>query len=359
MPGSIFPQRSHRRGAHAGVDRRPPHRRARARPARVLRGLRLPVVRGDLPAALHLAHRVRAAPHADPLAPGALGTAAGARAASTGSPRTSEADRRGRAARRCASGCARRCAAAATACTPTTTRRSSAEKGYLRETGNLVFHVALIVVIVGVAMGPPVRLEGRRHRAGRARPSPTRCRATTPSAPGPWVDVNDLGRSRSRSTGSTPRSRSGPRARASSARRATSRRHDVTDADGGPRGRAASGSTTRWRPAAARCSCSATATPRSITVRDADGTVLYCDATPFLPQDNNYTSVGAVKVAGASPKQLGFAGFFLPTGQHRRPGPALGLPRRLEPAAGADRLRGRPVPRRVARSRSTRSTPHR
>ena len=52
-----------------------------------------------------------------------------------------------------------------------------------------------------------------------------------------------------------------------------------------------------------------------ITVRDAEGTVLYSDATPFLPQDNNYTSVGAVKVAGASPKQLGFAGFFLPTGR--------------------------------------------
>jgi cytochrome c biogenesis protein len=51
-----------------------------------------------------------------------------------------------------------------------------------------------------------------------------------------------------------------------------------------------------------------------ITVRDAQGTVLYSDATPFLPQDNNYTSVGAVKVPGATPEQLGFAGFFLPTG---------------------------------------------
>ncbi len=51
-----------------------------------------------------------------------------------------------------------------------------------------------------------------------------------------------------------------------------------------------------------------------ITVRDGEGAVLYSDATPFLAQDNNYTSVGAVKVPGASPQQLGFAGFFLPTG---------------------------------------------
>jgi cytochrome c biogenesis protein len=50
-----------------------------------------------------------------------------------------------------------------------------------------------------------------------------------------------------------------------------------------------------------------------ITVRDAKGQVLYNEATPFLPQDNNYRSVGAVKVSGASPKQLGFAGLFLPS----------------------------------------------
>ncbi len=49
-------------------------------------------------------------------------------------------------------------------------------------------------------------------------------------------------------------------------------------------------------------------------MRDADGTAVYSGATPFLPQDNNYTSVGAVKVPGAQPDMLGFAGFFLPTG---------------------------------------------
>jgi cytochrome c biogenesis protein len=37
------------------------------------------------------------------------------------------------------------------------------------------------------------------------------------------------------------------------------------------------------------------------------------EATPFLPQDANYKSVGAIKVSAASPKQLGFFGFFLPS----------------------------------------------
>ena len=52
-----------------------------------------------------------------------------------------------------------------------------------------------------------------------------------------------------------------------------------------------------------------------ITVRDAKGAVLYREATPFLPQDPNYRSVGVIKVPSASPKQLGFTGFFLPTAE--------------------------------------------
>jgi len=50
-----------------------------------------------------------------------------------------------------------------------------------------------------------------------------------------------------------------------------------------------------------------------ITVRDGNGQVLLHEATPFLPQNANYKSVGAVKVSAASPKQLGFFGFFLPS----------------------------------------------
>ncbi|WP_446666202.1 cytochrome c biogenesis protein ResB [Flexivirga sp. B27] len=50
-----------------------------------------------------------------------------------------------------------------------------------------------------------------------------------------------------------------------------------------------------------------------ITVKDPKGKVLYHQATPFLPQGNAYRSVGAVKVPAASPKELGFFGFFLPT----------------------------------------------
>ncbi|GAB2747814.1 cytochrome c biogenesis protein ResB [Kitasatospora kifunensis] len=55
-----------------------------------------------------------------------------------------------------------------------------------------------------------------------------------------------------------------------------------------------------------------------ITVRDGSGKVVYHDAVPFLPQDTNLTSTGVVKVGDYGQKdgkkvQLGFQGFFLPT----------------------------------------------
>nr|BFD91866.1 cytochrome c biogenesis protein ResB [Kitasatospora sp. Xyl93] len=56
-----------------------------------------------------------------------------------------------------------------------------------------------------------------------------------------------------------------------------------------------------------------------ITVKNGKGDVVYRGAVPFLPQDGNLTSTGVVKVSdyGTGPDgnktQLGFSGFFLPT----------------------------------------------
>ena len=50
-----------------------------------------------------------------------------------------------------------------------------------------------------------------------------------------------------------------------------------------------------------------------IKVTDAEGEVAFEDAVPFLPSDGTYTSTGVVKVPDAQPEGLGFQGFFLPT----------------------------------------------
>lgn len=71
-----------------------------------------------------------------------------------------------------------------------------------------------------------------------------------------------------------------------------------------------------------------------ITVKDGSGKVVYHDAVPFLPQDPNLTSTGVVKVGDYGQKdgkkvQLGFSGFFLPTAPDSF-GPTTG-PRSLFP----------------------------
>jgi cytochrome c biogenesis protein len=50
------------------------------------------------------------------------------------------------------------------------------------------------------------------------------------------------------------------------------------------------------------------------TVRDSSGEKVFSGPVPFLPRDANNTSIGVVKASGARPKQLGFDGLFLPTG---------------------------------------------
>jgi cytochrome c biogenesis protein len=51
----------------------------------------------------------------------------------------------------------------------------------------------------------------------------------------------------------------------------------------------------------------------TITVKDPAGTVVFTDSVPFLPQDANLTSLGVVKVPDGLAKQLGMIGFFYPT----------------------------------------------
>lgn len=49
-----------------------------------------------------------------------------------------------------------------------------------------------------------------------------------------------------------------------------------------------------------------------VTVRDQEGIVKFEGPVPFLPQDSNLTSIGAIKVPDADP-QIGFVASFLPT----------------------------------------------
>jgi cytochrome c biogenesis protein len=79
----------------------------------------------------------------------------------------------------------------------------SAEKGYLRETGNLLFHVSLVRCSVGIAMGG-CSASRARCSSRRARASPTPSSPTTTSSPAAASTPSGWCRSTSCSTTSAP-----------------------------------------------------------------------------------------------------------------------------------------------------------
>ena len=69
-----------------------------------------------------------------------------------------------------------------------------------------------------------------------------------------------------------------------------------------------------------------------VTVRDGAGKVAYQGPVPFLPQDSSFKSFGVIKVPDAGPEQLGFEGLFLPTyGFTMEQGPFSQFPDTLDP----------------------------
>ena len=68
-----------------------------------------------------------------------------------------------------------------------------------------------------------------------------------------------------------------------------------------------------------------------VTVRDSIGNVAFQGPVPFLPQDSNLSSTGAIKVPDATP-QLGFVGSFFPTiGRANEGGGISVFPEALDP----------------------------
>ena len=204
----------------------------------------------------------------------------------------------------------------------------SAEGGYLKETGNLFFHLAIIGIILGVAAG---HLWGWKGDAIVPEGQTFAKTRFDTFAPGPWVGedtVPPFTLRVDRFDAEFERDVAGrgqfgmPRAftaHVTVTEDGVSRQDEIKvnrplEVDGASVFLLGNG----YAPV--------------ITVRDADGAVLYSGATPFLPQDNNYQSVGAIKVPAAEPG-LGFVGWFLPTAEiSEEEGPRSVFPDALAPA---------------------------
>jgi len=185
----------------------------------------------------------------------------------------------------------------------------SAERGYLRETGNLVFHLALIVVLVGIAVGGLFGWKGNvivREGSGFSD------QLTQYDAWGGGRIVNPdnlppFSFTLSKFTVDFERGvaqRGAPRVfqadvsyRTSPGSAAQAARVEVNEPlaiDGVKVFLVGHG----YAP--------------HVIVRDRTGKVVFDDTVVFLPQDGNFTSTGVIKVPDATPS-LGFNGVFLPT----------------------------------------------
>ena len=191
-----------------------------------------------------------------------------------------------------------------------TSHSVSAERGYLRETGNLVFHTALVGVLISVAIGGSFGYSGQRvvvegqkfvnvlgdydsFNPGRFFESdvlaPFRISLDEFSATYELENKAALGQATDYSAFVT-----------------------TTDADG-TEGSADIKVNEPLDIGGTQVFLLGNGYAPTITVRDPEGTVVWTDSVPFLPQDAHLTSLGVVKVPDGLAEQVGMIGFFYPT----------------------------------------------
>ncbi|WP_447943557.1 cytochrome c biogenesis protein ResB [Microbacterium aurum] len=200
--------------------------------------------------------------------------------------------------------------------TPASGRRGavtsvSAERGYARETGNLVFHAALVGVLLSVGVGGGLTYTGQTVLVQGDSFVNSLGLGYTSFNPGRFVDTDAL----------PPYS-------------LTLDSFDVSyvpvgEAGQGQAGDFAANLTTREpgqdpkqqtvrvnHPidmAGDRVYLMGNGYAPTITVRNPDGDIAFRDTVEFLPQDANMTSQGVIKVPDGLSDQVGMVGYFYPT----------------------------------------------
>ncbi|MFF8371118.1 cytochrome c biogenesis protein ResB [Streptomyces lydicus] len=192
----------------------------------------------------------------------------------------------------------------------------AAEKGYLREVGNLVFHVALIVMLVAFAVGSLWKSEGGKlitEGDGFAN-SLTQYDDFKSGAFFDTDTMEPFGFTLDKFVATYERT--GPQKGTPRIFRADVRYFSGAD---GKEHKTSIEVNSPLDIAGNRVYLLSHGYSPQVTVKDGRGKVVYKGAVPFLPQDSkNFTSTGVVKVPGARTKdgkrnQLGFQGFFVPT----------------------------------------------
>lgn len=185
----------------------------------------------------------------------------------------------------------------------------SAEKGYLRETGNLVFHLALVLILAAVAVGGLFGWRGNVIVKEGSGFSNTLTQydawgggrlASADTIPPFAFTLEDFAVEFERGEAQ----RGSPRLFEATVQ--------VQREPGGPIQPDVIEVNYPLTIAGAKIFLVGHGYAPTFIVRDSSGTTVLDDAIVFLPQDGNFTSTGVIKVPDSTP-QLGFQGIFLPT----------------------------------------------
>lgn len=200
----------------------------------------------------------------------------------------------------------------------------AAEKGYMRETGNLLFHVSILVLLGGLAWGA---MGGWRGTV-LVQEGETAC--TTMSqfdqfTAGALVSTDDLPEFCLTLDDFT------------ATYRANGMPEDFVGvvsygAPGGVEEQARLRVNSPLRLEGTRTYLLNHGFSPVITVVDPEGQMFEGIRAPFLPQDAMYTSEGVFKLPDAKPSQYGFEGYFLPTRPEQGPPIVSMSPEALRPA---------------------------
>lgn len=189
-------------------------------------------------------------------------------------------------------------------------RSVSAERGYLRETGNLLFHTSLVGILLAVGIGgqfaytgQSVIIEGTTFVNSLLNySSMNKGRLVADDALAPYSMTLD-----SFDVTYVPYGQNGAGQAGDFSANVTIREPDGSSEEGAVR------VNHPLRVHGDDVYLLGNGYAPTITVRNGEGDVVFRDSVPFLPQDDHLTSTGVIKVPDGLEQQLGLVGFFYPT----------------------------------------------
>jgi cytochrome c biogenesis protein len=187
---------------------------------------------------------------------------------------------------------------------------ASAERGYLRETGNLIFHIALVGILVSVGLGGGFIWTGQKViPVGQSFANVLDDYDSI--SPGRWFSPDSL----------EPYKLTVTKFDVKYDREPGPAYGDIVDYTAHVRvsepGRATRNETIKVNSpldiGGTNVYLLSNGYAPVVTVRNPAGKVVYTQPIPFLPQDTNLTSEGVIKIPDGLTKQIGMIGFFYPT----------------------------------------------